>query len=207
LVADATETSTSAVELSALSEDELPGLIAYLAAGPRLRFRYVSVHAPVKNRKLDDSASAQALRDLPLWVRSIVTHPDTLNELAPYRELGTRLVLENLDDRKPTGRVADELGPVFDELPHAGFCLDVAHVHSIDPTMAAGHELLDRFRSRLRQVHVSSLTGGRHVPLTEADEEIFADVLDRCRDVPWILEARPPERWLAELKGRRDDRE
>lgn len=203
LVAEATDTSTSAVELSALSEDELPGLIAYLAAGPRLPFRYVSVHAPVKNRKLDDSASAQALRGLPLWVRSIVTHPDTFNELAPYRALDTRLVLENMDDRKTTGRTADELAPVFDELPRAGFCLDVAHVHSIDPTMAGGHELLDRFRSLLRQVHLSSLTGGHHVPLTEADEELFFGVLERCHDVPWILEARPPERWLVELKATR----
>ena len=93
---------------------------------------------------------AKALRDLPWWVRSIVTHPDTLNELAPYRGLDTRLVVENMDDRKTTGRTADELAPVFDELPRAGFCLDVAHIHSIDPTMAAGHELLDRFRSRLR---------------------------------------------------------
>lgn len=196
LVAEATETSIDAVELCALSEDELPGLIAYLAAGPRLPFRCVSVHAPVKNRRLDDSASAEALRELPLWVRSVVTHPDTLNELAPYRALDTRLVVENMDDRKTTGRTADELAPVFDELPEAGFCLDVAHVHSIDPTMAAGHELLDRFGSRLRQVHLSSLSVGRHVPLSEADEELFADLLDRCRDVRWILEARPPERWL-----------
>jgi hypothetical protein len=199
LVADACGVSTYAVELSALSEEELPGLVAYLASEPRLPFRYVSVHAPTKNRKLDDAVSARALGDLPLWVRSIVTHPDSLHELAPYRELGTRLVLENMDDRKSTGRVADELELVFDELPHAGFCFDVAHVHAIDPTMAAGHELLDRFRSRLRQVHLSSLCGGHHVPLTEDDEVLFADVLDRCSDVPWILEARPPERWLAEL--------
>jgi hypothetical protein len=50
LVAKACEFSTYAVELSALSEEELPGLIEYLAAKPRLSFRYVSVHAPVKNR-------------------------------------------------------------------------------------------------------------------------------------------------------------
>jgi hypothetical protein len=174
-------------------------LLAYLAAGPRLPFRYVSVHAPVKNRQLDVAATASALRHAPPRVRSLITHPDTLHELAPYRELGTRLVLENMADRKRTGRVAGELEPVFDELPKAGFCLDVAHVHSIDPTMAIGHELLDRFRSRLRQVHLSSLAGGHHVPLAEADEELFAAILERCRDVPWILEARPPERWLAQL--------
>ena len=200
LVAEACRVSTYAVELSALSEGEFAGLTGYLAAKPRLPFRYVSVHAPVKNRKLDDAESALVLGQLPLWVRSIVAHPDALHELAPYRELGTRLVLENMDDRKTTGRTADELDVVFDELPDAGFCLDVAHAHSIDPTMEAAHELLDRFRARLRQVHVSSLRESHHVSLTEGDEERFASILERCRDVPWILEASPPQRWRGALK-------
>jgi len=200
LVAEACNVSAYAAELSALSEDELPGLVEYLAAKPRLPFRYVSVHAPVKDRNLDDAASARVLSELPLWVRSIVTHPDALEELAPYRGLGTRLVLENMDDRKRTGRTADELEVVLNELPEAGFCLDMAHASSIDPTMDVAEDLLDRFRSRLRQVHVSSLREGRHIPLTRDDEERFAAILERCRDVPWILEAQPPDRWLADLK-------
>jgi hypothetical protein len=200
LVAESCHVSTYAVELSALSEDELPGLIAYLAGNPRLPFRYVSVHAPVKNRALDDVATAGLLGELPLWVRSIVTHPDALHDLAPYRRLETRLVLENMDNRKGTGRTADELEVVFDQLPAAGFCLDVAHAYSVDPSMRVAAELLDRFRSRLRQVHLSSLRDGRHVALTEDDEALFAAILARCRDVPWILEARPPERWLGLLK-------
>jgi sugar phosphate isomerase/epimerase len=199
LVAAACEVSTYAVELSALSDRELPGLTSYLAAKPRLPFSYVSVHAPVKGRTLDDARSARVLSELPAWVRSIVTHPDVLPEFAPYRELGPRFVLENMDDRKRTGRTADELEAAFDELPEAGFCLDVAHAASIDPTMAIAEELLDRFRSRLRQVHLSSLHNGHHVPVTDEDEERFAGILERCRDVPWILEAEPPERWKREL--------
>jgi sugar phosphate isomerase/epimerase len=92
---------------------------------------------------------------------------------------------------------------VFKELPRAGFCLDVAHIDSIDPTMAAGHKLVDRFRSRLRQVHLRSLTGDHHVPLTEGDEELFSGILERRRDVPWILEARQPERWAR--RAQRDE--
>jgi sugar phosphate isomerase/epimerase len=200
LVANACRISTFAVELSALSGEELPGLIAYLRTRPRMPFRYVSVHAPVKHRELDDAATVTMLADLPLWVRSVVAHPDALSDVGRYRDLGTRLVLENMDDRKITGRVADELEKLFEELPAAGLCLDVAHVRSVDPTMGAAHELLDRFRSRLRHVHLSSLDDGRHVPLTEDDEDGFAAVLDRCRDVPWILEALPPERWAAKMK-------
>jgi hypothetical protein len=200
LVAEACRISTFAVELSALSGDELPGLIAYLLAKPRVPFRYVSVHAPVKNREPNESATIAMLDELPLWVRSVVAHPDALSDIVRYRALGTRLVLENMDDRKITGRVADEMESFFEDLPDAGFCLDVAHVRSIDPTMDAAHELLDRFRSRLRHVHLSSLDQGRHVPLTEDDERLFVEVLDRCRDVPWILEALPPERWAAQMK-------
>lgn len=198
LVVEACSVSTYAVELSALSGDELPGLLAYMRARPRLPFRYISVHAPVKN--FDEATVIPQLGALPLWVRTIVTHPDAIAQLGAYRRLGTRLVLENMDDRKRTGRIADELEPFFEALPETGFCLDVAHAWSIDPTMEVARELLDRFRSRLRQVHLSSLSDGHHVPLRADDEELFADVLDRCRDVPWILEAMPPERWAAEMK-------
>jgi hypothetical protein len=199
LVARACRISTYAVELSALSAAELPGLIGYLRQGQRLPFRYLSVHAPTKGL---DAATVARLAEIPLWVRTIVSHPDVLHELAPYRRLGTRLVLENMDDRKVTGQTPGELEEFYDELPDAGFCLDIAHAHSLDPSMELAHELLDRFRSRLRHVHLSSLDAdGRHVPLSKDDEELFADVLDRCGDVPWILEAEPPARWATELKA------
>jgi hypothetical protein len=199
LVVKACEVSTYAIELSALSEDELPGLIDYLATKPRLPFRYISVHAPVKNRVVDDPFLARLLDGLPLWVRSIVAHPDAIDDPGAFRQLRTRLVLENMDDRKNSGRTAEELDLVFEQLPEAGFCFDIAHAWSVDPSMGVATDLLDRFRSRLRQVHVSSLKDGHHMPLTYDDEERFAAILGRCRDVPWILEAAPPTRWLDEL--------
>lgn len=158
LVGAACKVSSFAVELSALSGDELPGLVRYLLRKPRLPFRYVSVHAPVKHQGLEESALVQQLAELPVWVRSIVAHPDGISAAGAFRPLGTRLVLENMDDRKNTGRTADEIEAFFKKLPDAGFCLDVAHAWSIDPTMAVAHELLDRFRSRLRHVHLSSLS-------------------------------------------------
>ena len=86
---------------------------------------------------------AAALLRLPLTVRSIVVHPDLIGDPAPYRALGRRLVIENMDDRKTGGRTAGELAPLFRELPEAGFCLDIAHAHTVDPSMAAAAELLD----------------------------------------------------------------
>ena len=117
-------------------------------------------------------------------------HPDTIDDAPRYAALGSALVLENMDARKRGGRTAVELAPYFAALPQAGFCFDVAHVASVDPTLAEGERLLDRFGARLRHVHVSSLDEDcHHVALTAGDEERFGALLRRCRDVPWILEA------------------
>ena len=97
-----------------------------------------------------------------------------------------------MDARKPSGRTVAELAPLFAALPEAGFCLDVAHAHTVDPSMALAADLLDAFRARLREVHLSSIRDGGHVTLTPEDERAFAPHLDRCRDVPWILEAPAP---------------
>ncbi|HWH96011.1 MAG TPA: TIM barrel protein [Baekduia sp.] len=177
-------------ELAALSEDELPTLLAYFATGPSLPFRYLSVHAPSKHLRLSEAKLVDSLARLPAYVDAIVVHPDVIDDPAELRRLGARLVLENMDARKTRGRTADELAPLFAELPDAGLCLDVAHARDVDPSMAGAHELLDRFAGRLRHLHVSSVdAAGHHVPLRPADEEAFRPILRRCRDVPWILEA------------------
>jgi hypothetical protein len=178
-------------ELAALSEDELPGLLAYLAGlDGSLPFHYLSVHAPSKGLRMAEAKLVDALVRLPAYVDAIVVHPDVIDDPAEYRRLGARLVLENMDTRKARGRDAGELAPYFAELPEAGLCLDVAHARDVDPSMRGAQELLDRFAGRLRHLHVSSIDdAGHHVPLRAGDEEAFRPILRRCRDVPWILEA------------------
>ena len=192
LVGEALEVSPWTIELAALGEDELPGLLAYLGEHPVLPFRYLSVHAPVKGRSLPEQDLVAALAALPPSVDAVVVHPDLMEDPARYAAIGRRLVIENMDDRKATGRTAEELAPLFAELPGAGLCLDVAHAGAIDPDMGVADELLDRFGRRLRHVHLSSLDDdGTHATLTGEDEQRFEPVLRRCRDVPWILEAPP----------------
>jgi sugar phosphate isomerase/epimerase len=193
MVAEAMETSTFAVELAALSEDELPGLEAYLARAPELPFDYLSVHAPVKHLRMPEAELVERLARLAPRVDAIVVHPDAMDDPRAYRALGPALVLENMDARKPAGRTAAELAPFFAELPEAGLCLDVAHVLTVDPSMAEGERLLDAFAGRLRHLHVSSIDDEcRHMPLTVEQETRFGGLLRRCPDVPWILEAPLP---------------
>src|SRR4051794_4038128 len=125
LVRAACAISSHAVELAALDAAELPALMAFLGDRPRLPFRHVTVHAPVKGSCCSDAEVADQLARLPFGVRSVVVHPDLIDDPAPYRALGHRLVIENMDDRKGGGRTADELAPLFAALPEAGFCLDI----------------------------------------------------------------------------------
>jgi hypothetical protein len=197
LVDSAIRATPFAAELSALSEPELDGLIDFLRAKARkLPFTYLSVHGPTKELTLDDQAIGDRLCELPPAVDVVVMHPDTIKDPRAYERLGWRLVIENMDERKPTGQEPDQLAALFRALPDAGFCFDIAHAWSVDPSMELANDLLDRFRDRLRQVHLSSLDDdGHHVTLTAEHEELFTPVLDRCRDVPWIFEAPAPPHW------------
>jgi len=192
-VAEAWALSPFAAELSTLSERQLAPLREYLSSGPGLPFRYLSIHGPSKDRELSEEELVGELSELAEWAEVIVMHPDTIEDPRPYRALGGKLLLENMDARKGWGRTPEELAAVFEELPEAGFCFDIAHAWSIDPEMSVARDLLDAFGRRLRHLHVSSLSAElHHVSLTEQDEALFRPVLQRCLDVPWILEAPPP---------------
>lgn len=195
LVAEASKVSSFAVELTALGEDELPALLGFLGEDQPLPFRYVSVHGPSKGRRMPEAELVALLAELPAFVDAIVLHPDEIEVPARYQSLGSRLLIENMDSRKAAGKNWAELEPLFEQLPESGFCFDVAHAWTVDPTMQIGNELLDRFASRLKHVHLSSISEDLgHVPLSPEQEELFAPLLLRCRDVPWILEAAPPRR-------------
>jgi len=192
-VAAAWEISPFAIELSALSETELPSLAEYLGAARSLPFRYISIHGPSKQRELPEEELVAELVELARYADGVVMHPDTFERPELYQPLGHKLLLENMDARKPTGRTPEELAATFTELPEAGFCFDIAHAWSIDPQMAVAADLLDRFGDRLRHVHLSSLSQDlHHITLTAEHEELFRPTLERCVDVPWVFEAPPP---------------
>jgi uncharacterized protein (UPF0276 family) len=94
-----------------------------------------------------------------------------------------------MDCQKDFGRTTIDLESVFGTFPAAGFCLDVAHVRTNDPTLGLAHELLDSLGARLRQLHVSGIEDdGTHRTTTTEDLKLYESVLARCGHVPWLLE-------------------
>lgn len=148
---------TSAVELSALREEELDpllGLLDQLKQDLR-KFQYVSVHAPSKLHRLSEAELVSKLRAVADRGWAIIIHPDIITDFALWCTLGKAVCIENMDKRKPVGRTADQLSRIFDRLPDATFCFDIGHARQVDPTMQEAESFLGRFRDRLRQVHMS----------------------------------------------------
>jgi hypothetical protein len=55
---------------------------------------------------------------------------------------------------------------VFERLPEATLCFDIAHAKQIDPTMCEAVAILEENRTRLRQIHMSDVdTNSIHQPI------------------------------------------
>jgi hypothetical protein len=182
--------SVTAVELSALRDHELEPLVSAIATLDVEGFDYVSVHAPSKLRELSKQRVFELLESLPeRW--PIIVHPELLLTPTLWRSLRRRLCIENMDNRKSSGRTADELHELFRIYPEASFCLDVGHARQIDPTMAVALTMLFDFGERLCQVHVSDVgPTGEHMPVRQlaswAYERVARHVPERC---PLIIES------------------
>ena len=179
-----------AVELSALRDHELPSLVAAIPTLDLGEFEYVSFHAPSKLQTLDEHAVFELLLGLPeSW--PIVVHPELLRTPSLWLQLGERLCLENMDNRKTTARTIAELHALFEAFPEAMFCLDLGHARQIDPTMVSAMLMLQEFGDRLVELHVSEVgPRGEHLPLGATTRQAFARVVHLVpADCPLIIES------------------
>jgi len=179
-----------AVELSALRDHELLSLIDAIDSLDVEGFEYISFHAPSRLTAMDEEEAFDLLVRVPeAW--PIIVHPELLRTPSLWRRLEARLCIENMDDRKTTGRTVPELRTLFDTFPEATFCLDLGHARQIDPTMTSAILMLREFGDRLRQLHVSDVgPRGEHLPLGATARNSFARVArfvpDNC---PLIIES------------------
>jgi len=180
----------NAIELSALRDTELVPLVDAIGDLDLSAFEYVSFHAPSRIATLTEQQVAGILRERVPESWPIVVHPDMIKDFAAWSELGSRLCIENMDQRKPIGRTADELRGYFEKLPEAGLCLDVAHARQVDPTMSVAFQLIDRYRERLAQIHVSDVNDdSRHVTINAASISAYRRIARYLPECPWIIES------------------
>ena len=117
-----------------------------------------------------------------------------------WRALGSSLLVENMDRRKLQGRTVRELEEVFERLPEARLCFDVAHARQVDSSLTEAFLILDGFGERLAQVHLSEVsTSGHHGRLSRTAILAFQELAPYIPPVvPVILESPVTE---AEIEG------
>jgi hypothetical protein len=179
-----------AIELTAITEERFDVLERLLEQNEDAcgAFERVTIHAPVGFDRPVHEIVGRLAGVKPAF--DVILHPDVYADEPAVLELGTRAVFENMDIQKTFGRDLRDLRVVFDRWRDAGFCLDVAHIWTNDRSLALAHDLLDAFGDRLRQLHVSGIEpDGTHRPTSRADLDAYSPLLERCRRVPWLLEA------------------
>ena len=197
----------TAIELSALREEELLPLIESLDTLDLEQFSYISFHAPSRLTNVSEESAVDLLRNVAAHGWPIILHPDAIGRVCLWEEFGALLCIENMDKRKRTGRTAVELSAVFSRLPAASLCFDIGHARQIDPTMCEAECILRAHGYRLRQLHVSEVTSrSRHEVLSWGAVAAYQKISGLIpQDVPVILETPVPPstgstRKLSELK-------
>lgn len=190
----------NAVELSALRQDELAPLVGQLGQLDLSRFQYISFHAPSAMEPSYEPTALELLQQVAARSWPIVVHPDAMHTPLAWGCLGDSLCIENMDKRKPIGQNADDLAKFFDALPHASLCFDIGHARQVDPTMSEAWAILQRFRHKIKQLHVSEVnTQSKHDPISWESKLAFQKVSYLLpADVPIILESRVEESEIEE---------
>jgi len=143
---------------------------------------------------------------------------------ARWEHFGRRLLIENMDRRKHTGRTASELSKIFEWLPRARLCLDVAHARQLDTTLTLLRSLISTFIDRIAEVHISELDSRCHhrslswnaildysciaerlsnVPVIIESMFDHADTTRREHEIKLAQEAMEPSNYIKEVRNRR----
>jgi hypothetical protein len=187
--------AVSAIELSALRQDELAPLVEQLDSLDLDRFEYKAFHAPSAMDASFEALAIKLLEQVVIRGWPIIVHPDAMHSPWEWARLGNLLCIENMDKRKPIGQTAVDLTKIFDMLPDASFCFDLGHARQVDPTMSEATTIMQNFRVRLRQLHVSEVnTQSKHDPLSLESIMAFHRVSHLVPpETPIILESRVEE--------------
>lgn len=185
----------SAVELSALRQNELAPLVEQLGQLKLDGFQYISFHAPSAIEPAFEPMALELLQQVAARSWPIIVHPDAMHNPGRWASLGDCLCIENMDKRKPTGQTAKSLAEIFQLLPNAFLCFDIGHARQVDPTMSEAWTILQLFHNRIKQLHVSEVNSqSRHDRLSIESVLAFKRVSHLLpADVPIILESRVEE--------------
>jgi len=178
------------IELSCLREMELEHFISSIDNLDLSGFNYISFHAPSKLIQYTEKQIVDLLKVVFAKKWLIVVHPDIIKNYELWQPFGSYLCIENMDKRKRIGRTTIDLKYIFQQLPNASFCFDVAHARQVDLTMTEASLMIKNFGNRIKQIHLSDLNSqSKHEPLNLEAMMVYRNLLQNIsKEIPVILE-------------------
>lgn len=182
----------NAIEINVHYMDMAPALLN-LEQKDFVGFRWVSIHAPSFDR-FDTNSVIKFRQTLDIFeqfcqkvkVNSIVFHPDQIGEWAIFENYTFPVLIENMDWRKEVGKYVDSMKEIF-EKADAPMVLDINHCMTNDPTLNLAREMVENFRDRIFEIHVSGFEQ-YHEPLFQTQQiEILEAIPDK--ELPVIIES------------------
>lgn len=182
----------NAIELMVYDMADAPKLLN-LEEKDLLGFKWISIHAPHFDR-FDTNSVILFRQTLDIFeqfhkkikVNAIVFHPDEMGDWAMLENYTFPVFIENMDWRKEIGKYLDSMNEIF-EKADAPMVLDLNHCFTNDPTMHLATEMIDAFRDRIMEIHLSGFESF-HEPLFKTQQkEILEHIFDQ--QLPIILEA------------------
>ena len=182
----------NAIELTVADMDQAPKLLM-LEQQDFVGFRYISIHAPVFDR-FDTNSIIKFRETLDIFekfcakvkVNSIVFHPDLIGEWAIFENYTFPVLIENMDWKSEIGKYVESMQEIF-EKADAPMVLDLNNCFTNDPTMHLAHEMIDAFRERIMEIHLSGFEKS-HDPLFQTKQtNIMEAIFDQ--NLPIIIES------------------
>jgi len=154
--------------------------------------KYVSIHVTAESLK--GCSEEDIIRRLDYVVgiakktnaSDIVIHPEALPSPDILSKYDVKFLTENLD--RNTGYGLEKLKKVFEDYPDLGLCLDVCHSFTWDGEETK--KLVDEFKDKISQVHLSALEGDKqHRPLLNSSSDMIESIEPiKSLDVPIVIE-------------------
>ena len=153
-------------------------------------FEYISVHAP----SFDNHSEVEVVEILKilekahekLHFNAIVIHPYETMNFDLFSQFDLPFAIENMDWRKDFGKYTDSLKDIFEKFD-APMVLDLNHCYTNDPSMRLAHEMVDEFRSRIKEIHLSGFEK-LYEPLFRTNQKEIAEAIPDV-NLPVIIES------------------
>ena len=170
------------------------------------KYKYISIHAPWKELRYDKNKNTirliDRLREISEYIniKSIVLHPDIVDNFSFLDNCKLPFLLENMDKRKRFGIKLEHFEKLKENY-NFGFLFDAKHAYEHDSSMKLGFELIDLFGDRLKELHVSGedSNGNHNLVYSSKNKEKIEEILKLKLKVPIILEGILSENFREEI--------